>query len=112
VLKFLKKIYKEISPKELSERMKEKKLNLIDCRNEDELTIASVKGFINIPMHEVPSRMSEFNKDEDNYIMCRSGQRSAEVCRYLHQNGVGDVYNVTGGILAWADEVDSSIQKY
>ena len=109
---FFNKDYKEISPRELSVRMKDRKLKLIDCRESDELIICKIKEFTHIPMQEIPNRMNEYNKEDDLYIFCHSGNRSATVCKYLHQNGFESVYNIVGGILAWSDEVDSSIQKY
>lgn len=107
-----KKVNKEISPKELSTVMKKNKLNLIDCRQAEELSISKIAEFVNIPMIEIPMRIAAFSKEDDLYILCRSGHRSAEVCNYLHHNGFKSVYNIVGGINAWSDEVDSSIQKY
>jgi len=112
LMNFFKKVYREISPKELSKLMKENKLQLIDCRTPEELTVSKVNGFVNIPMHEIHLRMNEFSKEDDLYIMCRSGHRSADVCEYLYQHGFKEVYNVVGGINAWADEVDSTLEKY
>jgi adenylyltransferase/sulfurtransferase len=43
---------------------------------------------------------------------CRSGKRSAEAVDFLRKAGFRKVLNLKGGILAWSDEVDSSVPKY
>jgi adenylyltransferase/sulfurtransferase len=43
---------------------------------------------------------------------CRSGKRSAEAVAFLRQAGFTKVWNLAGGILAWADRVDSKMPKY
>jgi adenylyltransferase/sulfurtransferase len=46
-------------------------------------------------------------------IHCRSGARSGRICNYLEQeHGFTNVYNLKGGILAWIDQVDTSMTKY
>jgi len=46
-------------------------------------------------------------------LQCRSGGRSGQVLNWLEQNhDFGNLYNLSGGILAWADEIDGSVQKY
>jgi adenylyltransferase/sulfurtransferase len=44
--------------------------------------------------------------------MCRSGIRSAQAVKFLREAGFNKVKNLTGGILAWADEIDPSLVKY
>jgi adenylyltransferase/sulfurtransferase len=45
--------------------------------------------------------------------MCRSGARSARIIEYLEQNSdFENLYNLAGGINAWIDEIDSSLEKY
>jgi len=43
---------------------------------------------------------------------CRSGKRSAEAVDFLHKAGFRKILNLKGGILAWSDEVDSTVPKY
>ena len=44
--------------------------------------------------------------------MCISGGRSAQICQFLNQQGYFDVYNLDGGIMSWALEIDSTIATY
>ena len=58
-----------------------------------------------IPMNQVPGRMEDISSDKNAEIIlhCRSGARSGNVQRYLQSQGYTNVWNLTGGVLAWAD---------
>ena len=45
-------------------------------------------------------------------VYCKSGKGSAKVCEYLEHNNYTDVKNLSGGIIAWAEQIDSSILVY
>ncbi|MDW8260380.1 MAG: hypothetical protein RML32_13150 [Gammaproteobacteria bacterium] len=45
-------------------------------------------------------------------MMCRSGGRSLQVARFLVQQGFRNVANLTGGILAWSEQIDPSVPRY
>ncbi len=85
---------------------------LLDVREAWELEIAHVDEAVHIPMGEVPARLAELERDRDIVVLCRSGGRSAQVAGFLEQQGFKTVWNLTGGILAWSDQVDSSIPHY
>jgi rhodanese-related sulfurtransferase len=85
---------------------------LIDVREEYEFEICNLNGRL-IPMGEVPQRTDEISKDKPVVIHCRSGKRSGDIVNYLESNfGYTNLYNLQGGILAWADRIDSSMEKY
>ena len=88
---------------------------LLDVRREHEEAIASIGGTDTRIMHlEIPSRIEELPEERDIVVYCRSGQRSAAVSRFIVESkeNIGRIYNLTGGILAWSDSVDSKIIKY
>ena len=85
---------------------------LIDVREPFEYEIARIPGSHLIPLGELPSRLHELNKDCEIYLQCRSGGRSADALLFLQQAGFSKLYNVEGGILAWADRIDPSVKKY
>jgi len=95
---------KEIEASELARRLEEtpKSIRVIDVRQMPEIMSGTVPGAEPIPMHTIPLRVSELNKDHDIAVLCRSGARSAQVCMFLQQQGFEKVYNVRGGIMAWA----------
>jgi rhodanese-related sulfurtransferase len=85
---------------------------LIDVREPKELEIAEIGGEL-IPMWAIPDNIDKISRDKLVVIYCRSGRRSGEIAEYLENyHGFGNVANLKGGILAWSDEVDSSISKY
>lgn len=84
---------------------------LIDVREEHEFDEANLKGIL-IPMGEALERSNEIAKDKQVVIHCRSGARSGAICQALEKEGYNNVYNLKGGILAWANEIDSSVTKY
>jgi rhodanese-related sulfurtransferase len=59
-----------------------------------------------IPLGTVPEDIAKFSKDKQVVIHCRSGARSGQACMFLEQNfGYDNVYNMTGGILAYRAEI-------
>lgn len=85
---------------------------LIDVREEHEFEICNLNGQL-IPMGEIPDNVEKISKDKPVVIHCRSGARSGNVVQYLESNlGFTNLYNLKGGILAWADQIDSSMPKY
>ena len=74
---------------------------LIDVRTPAEVAKGMATATaINIPLQEMPQRLSEFPKDKDLLIYCRSGKRSMAASKFLVENGYTRVFNVEGGILA------------
>ena len=88
-------------------------LQLVDVRERWELDICALNDAVHIPMGEVIDRKDELRKDVPLIISCRSGKRSCNVVHALKlQLGLTNLYNLKGGILAWADEIDTTLEKY
>jgi len=101
---------KEISVQELKSMMDAKEdFTLIDVREEYEFDAANI-GATLIPMGDIMERVSEVPKDKKVVVHCRSGKRSATVISALEQNfGYTNLINLKGGIMAWAAEIDNSL---
>lgn len=85
---------------------------LIDVREPHENDICTLNAQL-IPMNEVPQHVDQFSKDKQVVVHCRSGKRSGSVIDFLEQeHGFTNLYNLEGGILAWIDEIDSSMEAY
>ncbi len=84
---------------------------LIDVREPHEAEICQIGGIL-IPMNTVPDHIDEIAKDKPVVIHCRSGARSGRIVEYLESQGYDNLYNLKGGILAWADEIDPAMAKY
>jgi len=85
---------------------------LLDVRNDNEVILSNISKSIHIPMNTIPNRFTELDKSKEIVIYCKSGKRSAKVCEFLINNGYKNIKNLQGGILAWAEEIDSSIIVY
>ncbi|MEO6096709.1 MAG: rhodanese-like domain-containing protein [Fibrobacteria bacterium] len=96
----------EISVQELSEILeKDPKAALIDVREQEEFEEANLSGKL-IPMSELQDRYAEIPKEGTVYVHCRSGKRSRTAIEFLKSKGYANCVNVTGGILAWLNEVN------
>jgi adenylyltransferase/sulfurtransferase len=105
----------EISVTELKARLdKGDPLVLVDVREHFERRIADLPGTdqIRIPTGEILQRMDEVDRDAEVVVYCRSGSRSAWAVRLLRERGHENVVNLKGGVLAWGQEVDPSVQAY
>jgi molybdopterin/thiamine biosynthesis adenylyltransferase/rhodanese-related sulfurtransferase len=106
----------QISVKELKARLDKKEINndnflLLDVREPYEAQIAQIGGKL-IPQNDVANRLGELNPEQEILVHCRSGARSQKIAELLKANGFLKVSNVAGGILAWSDEIDPTVQKY
>ena len=85
---------------------------VLDVRENWERQAARLPGTVDIPMQEVPQRLAELPRDRQIVVMCHGGVRSLKVAHFLAQNGFSQLANLSGGIHAWACEVDPSIGTY
>jgi len=103
-------VLNRISAKELKQKIDAKEsLFLLDIREDYEREISSIPS-THVPMGDVPAKASEFPKEEEVIVICRSGRR-AEPVAHLLQNDLHfpKVTILDGGLLAWKDQVDPSI---
>ena len=78
---------------------------LIDVREPDEYATVRAEGAVNIPLSEFVARTDEINPDQDIYLICKSGGRSAQASEYLEQaRGWDNVINVAGGTTTWVEK--------
>lgn len=103
---------KEITALELKKLIDNKEdIQLIDVREEQELAFCSIGGEL-IPMGEVMDNLDNISKTKPVIFYCRSGARSGAVCQILVAEGYTNIYNLVGGILSWANDVDPTMTKY
>jgi rhodanese-related sulfurtransferase len=75
---------------------------VLDVREPDEWVAGHPPGAHHLPMMQIPARAAEVPDDRDVVVVCRVGARSAQVVAYLRQRGYENVYNLDGGLFAWA----------
>jgi adenylyltransferase/sulfurtransferase len=104
---------KTITVKELKEKIDNNEdIQIIDVREPHEYEIANIGAEL-IPMGEVMDNIDKISKTKQVIIHCRSGARSGAIVQALESEmGFNNLYNLTGGILAYADEIDPSLEKY
>lgn len=85
---------------------------VLDVREPWEIQICALHGAVHIPMSEIASRAHELPKDKNLVVVCHHGMRSLQVALTLRDSGFSRLYNLTGGIDAWAREVDPAMPTY
>lgn len=107
-----------ITVEQLAERLKgdTKDLQLFDVREPEEVAIASIEGFINLPLSQYDQWSkqiaTEFDPHAETLVLCHHGIRSAHMCQWLSTQGFTNVKNISGGIDAFSQIVDPSIPRY
>jgi len=87
-------------------------LLLLDVREPWECDICRIRGSINIPMAEIPVSLATLEPAQDIVVICHHGARSLQVAGFLEQAGFTCVYNLDGGVDAWAKIIDPAMQQY
>ncbi len=75
---------------------------LVDVRTAAEVARGSIAGARHIELSTLPGRVAELDPAAPCVVFCQSGGRSAQACAYLAQRGFGKLYNLDGGVAAWA----------
>ncbi len=103
-----------ITVQELFERInKGEDIFILDVRNLNEYETCRIQGSVLIPMSNIPTNLKHIPKNKTVVVYCHHGFRSASVIEYLSQNhGFTNLQNLTGGINAWANEIDENMEVY
>jgi rhodanese-related sulfurtransferase len=85
---------------------------LLDVREGWEFDKAHIEGSILIPMRTVPGRLQELDPGRETVVICHHGIRSRMIGLFLENQGFSNVINLSGGVAAWAREVDRQMPTY
>jgi rhodanese-related sulfurtransferase len=85
---------------------------LLDVREPWEFATCRLDGAQSMPMSDVPKRFDELDLDGPIVCICHHGARSMQVAAFLAARGATDVHNLTGGVAAWAHQVDPAFPTY
>lgn len=94
--------FKNITVAELVTMLQQDSLKLIDVRTDAEIAHGKIPQGDALPLHLLPLRLSELNKSATTVFYCQMGGRSAQAAAFAAGNGFVNVYNLQGGITAWA----------
>lgn len=102
----------EITPREVAELLKQDKIKLLDVRTPEEYQIASVAGSMLVDQQLAQEIVSRWPKDAAIVTMCHHGMRSLDAAAYLQGHGFVNTKSMSGGIDAWALQIDPLIPRY
>jgi rhodanese-related sulfurtransferase len=85
---------------------------LLDVREPWEYQTCRIEGALSMPMNTVPAHLEQMDRDTPVVCICHHGARSLRVAQFLEANGFSEVVNLTGGVHAWAQQVDPSMPTY
>jgi adenylyltransferase/sulfurtransferase len=103
----------EITPVQLKQRLDQgDALYILDVREPVEWEICKLEGATLIPLGQLRQRADEVPRNTEIVVHCKMGGRSAKAAAFLRQLGYERVFNLAGGIKAWAQTVDPSMPQY
>lgn len=106
----------QLGPAELSRWLADRTADqplLLDVREPWEHEVARIPGSVLMPMAEIPARLDELQEAERPIVcVCHHGVRSFQVAYFLASRGLGPIFNLAGGIDAWARDVDPDCPQY
>lgn len=85
---------------------------VVDVREPWEFAHCRIDGAISVPLSQLPARIAELPPEHDVILVCHHGSRSQQAAVFLARNGFSRVYNLRGGVEAWAIEVDPAMPRY
>ncbi|MFN4214415.1 rhodanese-like domain-containing protein [Exiguobacterium sp.] len=91
----------KIDVETLQNRLENDDITLIDVREVEEYEGGHIEGAVNAPLSTLNETELPYATDDPIYIICRSGNRSAQAARLLNDRGYTEIYDVTGGMIAW-----------
>ena len=101
------------SPTELQRwRQDGKAFLLLDVRTDEETAICTLPDSVHIPMNLIPLRSNELPDGLPIVVYCHHGIRSLHTAMYLADAGFETLYNLQGGIDAWAEQIDENMARY
>lgn len=103
----------EITPAQLKERLDQQEpMQLVDVREPQEWDICNLGGTL-IPMGDLFRKASQLDAAAPTVVICHHGFRSAQALMLLQQRyGFTKVFNLKGGLHAWALQIDPTFPTY
>ncbi|WP_251128034.1 rhodanese-like domain-containing protein [Exiguobacterium sp. s48] len=91
----------KIDVKTLQNKLENEEITLLDVREVSEYEGGHIEGAVNAPLSSLDANELPYPKDEPIYVICRSGNRSAQAASRLQDAGYTEIYDVSGGMMAW-----------
>lgn len=101
-------MYKDISASEFQEAIKNNPdAIVIDVRTPGEVMEGVIPGAIHMDIMggRFREEVDQLDKTRPYYVYCRSGNRSGTACSFMAQLGFAELYNLSGGVMAWPGDL-------
>ena len=85
---------------------------ILDVREPWEYKICSLPESTQMPMGTIPTRHNELDQNKSIVVLCYHGIRSYQVARFLSGQGFTRLFNLQGGIDAWAKDIETKMETY
>jgi rhodanese-related sulfurtransferase len=85
---------------------------LLDVREEWEFDKACIEGSTLLPMRTVPDHLHDLDPHRETVVICHHGIRSRMIGLFLEKHGFSNLINLSGGVAAWARDVDQQMPTY
>ena len=104
----------EMTPQQLSKYLETTTNNpvLLDVREAWEYEICNIMGSQLIPMQTIPSQLNILDPEQEIVVICHHGVRSRMVGNFLEQEEFKNIINLSGGVNAWAQNIDTNMATY
>jgi len=103
----------EITPNEVKQRLdRGGSLLFVDVREPWEHQLCHIEGSKLIPLGQIASSLSEFERADSVVFFCHSGRRSMDAAAWLRSQGVTGARSMAGGIDRWSQEIDPRVPRY
>ncbi len=104
----------QMTVRELKERLAQPGARpvLLDVREGWEINLCALPGTTHIPMGQIPARAAQLDPEQETVVVCHHGVRSLQVAGFLAGRGFKKLYNLQGGVDAWAREIDPAMRNY
>lgn len=105
----------EVSPETVKAKLDSEDVQIIDIRPAEQFEAGHIPGAINVPFHELVSRISEIDWKEEVIVACPIGQSSIQAARLIQSyEGVGSqisVASMAGGYEDWDFPLESAAEN-
>jgi rhodanese-related sulfurtransferase len=102
------------TPRELKAHLdtSDQDLLLLDVREPWEYELCHIEGSRLIPMGQIQDALDDLEDGQEIIVICHHGRRSEQVAEFLERSGFSNVANLTGGVEAWAQEIEPDMTRY
>jgi monothiol glutaredoxin len=102
---------RQMSVRELAERLSAGDIMLIDVRGAEDRAKASIEGAVVLD-EEMMDKLAQMPRETELAFVCHTGNSSQGAAEFFRKQGFTRVNNVAGGIDAWSLEIDPAVPRY